>query len=454
MVNVDYDKPRTHVQSGAQLRFNDLPFSRQEAHFHDVAVRALPQWGYPKTSTLRLLNLTENATFRVEPPADCRLPPIAMRVHRLDYARKPSIEVELQWLLHLNATTDLRLATPLKSRDGQLVETITTEHMYGRADATEHRNVVCFSWVEGEAPVDSTDDTKQMSGLLAALGKMPDALTFPLVRGAAMLYAGIGSMGKQHSALTDADKRLYGKLGEIAATLRRNQLRWTPQHAEDIAERASWDWQAAFGPQWNNYYGSHYWDCSSTLSRHDIEAIDGARDLMRKRLEAYGTSSQRYGLIHSDLRTSNTLANDTSLAVLDFDDCAYGWYMTDIAGIVGFMEHRPDLRYIIDAIVRGYESIWPLDPTERAEIPTFILMRRIGLFQSLLYHMHNTAPGNNEGAELSPDLVAFYGKGTALLARRYVSTFGNRPLPEPAKTQPESEPLNLTADQPATTQAA
>lgn len=167
------------------------------------------------------------------------------------------------------------------------------------------------------------------------------------------------------------------------------------------------------------------------------------------------------------MRTSNILADGTSLAVLDFDDCAYGWYMTDIAGIVGFMEHRPDLEHIVKMALQGYESIWPLDPTERTEIPTFILMRRIGLFQSLLYHMHNMAPGNNEGAQISPDLVAFFGKGTAMLAKRYVSAFSRLPLPKPAEPQPfeprsasksendtKPEPLNMVTDQPITTQAA
>ena len=435
---IDYDEPRKYTRSGAQLRFNDLPFARQEAHLHDVARRALPLWGYPDGSTLRLLNLTENATFRVDPPHDSGLPRIAMRVHRLDYADRDSIEVELRWLLHLNETTDLRLATPLASTAGNLVETILTNHMYDLADITENRNVVCFSWVEGTAPLDSTDDTESMSSLLAALGTAPDSLTFPLVRGAAAIYDVLGHRGNHRSAMNDADRRLYRRLGEIAAVLRRNQEEWAPSHSSMISKRASWDWQAAFGPQWNNYYGSHYWDCSSTLSRHDVEAIDRARRLMRGRLEAYGTSSGRYGLIHSDLRPSNMLDDGTSLAVLDFDDCAYGWYMTDIAGIVGFMEHRPDLQDVLAEVLGGYESVWPLDPVERAEIPTFILMRRIGLFQSLLYHMHNTAPGSNEGAEISPELVAFYGKGTAMLARRYCSEFGSRPLPA-------SEPVRSTA---------
>ncbi|MFT8638737.1 phosphotransferase enzyme family protein [Bifidobacterium sp.] len=412
--------------SAAQQHFNELPLERQKAHFFDVASRALSRWGYDAQSCeITLLNLTENATFRI----DChrsesgRDQRFVMRVHRLDYAQSDSIEVELQWIEELRKVTELRLATPIPGLDGNCIQSIDCP------DIGTQRNVVCFTFVSGSAPRDSTDDTESLSKLMLRLALMPDSLTIPLTRGAAMLYDAIGTRGKLNivttvggkaTALSPNDERLYRSIGAIAAILRRDSLSWTPTHRSDIAHRIEWNWDATFGEQWNNYYGSHYWDIDSMLSRHDIEAIDRCRDLMKRRLKAFGTSPERYGIIHSDLRPANLLDDDGSLAVLDFDDCGLGWYMTDIAGIVGFMEHRHDLPAVLDAIVSGYRTVYPLDEQEEREIPTFIMIRRIGLFESLLYHMTNADPGSNEATTITPELVAFVGKGTAILARKYV----------------------------------
>lgn len=448
--------------SSAQQRFNDLPLDRQETHFTDVARRALPLWGLdPDACRLTLLNLTENATFRVDigkdeatdaAPAAMRRR-IVMRVHRLDYAERDSIEVELAWIRELRRSTDLRLAEPLPGFDGDCVQSVDCP------DIEASRNVVCFSFVTGTAPRDSTDDTEGLSKVMDRLARIPDSLTVPATRVAAMVYDKGGTHGALNIApsrvidaitstggpsvasmpteaegftLPAADRRLYRAIGIIAAKLRRNSVAWTPMHRADLAKRISWDWEATFGRDWNNYYGCHYWDVDSTLTRHDIEAIDRCRDLMKRRLDAYGTSPARYGLIHSDLRPANLLRGaDGRLAVLDFDDCGMGWYMTDIAGIVGFMEHRPDLTAVLDAVLEGYTSVWPLDRQEIREIPTFVMIRRIGLFEALLYHRDNADPGTNENAVITPELVAFFGKGTAMLARKYVQYYRRLALPTP-----------------------
>ncbi|MDN6555025.1 MAG: hypothetical protein L0K74_00675 [Acidipropionibacterium acidipropionici] len=40
--------------------------------------------------------------------------------------------------------------------------------------------------------------------------------------------------------------------------------------------------------------------------------------------------------------------------------------------------------------------------------------------------------GEGESAEVTPEIAAFYAKGTAILARRYVKRFARTPLPQPA----------------------
>lgn len=405
----------------AQVSFGEL-----KRHFIKVAREALPLWGYPADAELKLLNITENATYKVDAPG---LPTIVMRVHRLVYAERQSIMTELAWLTALRKETDLILAQPLPSLDGDLVRTIAT------AELNEKRHVVCFSYVPGEAPHDSHDDTGSIGGVASLLDKMPKSLTIPLFRFAASAYDRLSRiLPSARKELPSGDAEMYRKLGEIAATLHTHASRWTPP---DYYKRIEWDWNATFGPGWNNFYGAHYRDLTRYLAAADIRAISDCEALMHRRVLAYGTSPARYGMIHSDLRMGNLLKNGKDIAVLDFDDCGKGWYMYDIAGIVGFMEHRPDLQRVIGLIVEGYRKCAALPEEDEREIMTFVMMRRIGLLQAITYHLDNTAAGSNESAELTPEILAFYAKGTAALSRRYLKAYQNLPLPDAADTKQE-----------------
>ncbi len=392
-------------------------FQQLKEQFGNVAKRALPLWGYPEDSKLTLLNITENATYKVEHHG---FEPIVMRVHRLIYAEKDSIRTEIAWLLHLRKNTKLNLAKPLPALDGTYVQTIAAPAH------KEARHVVCFSFVRGKAPRDSHDDTGAISGVAVILDKMPKKVTVPIFRFAASAYDRVNRLFPPSSkSLSPEDIAMYRKLGEIAAVLHNTSREWT---LPDFYSRIEWDWNATFSDGWNNFYGAHYRELTDMLSPADIAAIDACAALMKKRILAYGKSPDRYGLIHSDLRMPNLLQDGSQISVLDFDDCGKGWYMYDIAGAVGFMEHRPDLPKILSIIVEGYRTRAELSEEDEREIPTFVMMRRIGLLQAISYHLNNTAAGSNEAAELTPEILAFYAKGTAVLAKRYTKAFRDIPL--------------------------
>jgi Ser/Thr protein kinase RdoA (MazF antagonist) len=48
-------------------------------------------------------------------------------------------------------------------------------------------------------------------------------------------------------------------------------------------------------------------------------------------LDSWGKNPEQYGLIHSDLHFSNWIRNGTVLTPIDFDELAYGHYLTDLA---------------------------------------------------------------------------------------------------------------------------
>ena len=151
------------------------------------------------------------------------------------------------------------------------------------------------------------------------------------------------------------------------------------------------------------------------------------KEEIRERLALYGESPKHYGMIHSDLRTANLLKDGDTITVLDFDDCGMGFYMYDVAGAVALMEHRPDLQEIVDEILKGYEPVRKLSQADRDEIPTFIMMRRIGMLQSLESRIGSVAAGEGESTELTPQILEFYAAGTIVQARQYLETYAVKP---------------------------
>lgn len=413
--------------------FKDLSLEDQQKHFFKVAKEALSAWGYPANSELKLLNITENATFSVNHPEKEK---IVMRVHRLDYAEKDSIETELAWINFIRSHNKISTVIPRAALDGSYIKTIETPEL------NEKRHVVCFEFAEGKAPIDSQDDNGEIGKITALFDKVPKGISLPLFKFASKISDYFGrrayqkSKLKGKSRLTQDDVAIYQQMGRIAAYIHTFSRQWTkPANYK----RIEWTWETAFAKGWNNYYGLHYSDCS-ILKAKDIAAIDTCVDLIKVRTEAYGKGPDRFGMIHSDLRTSNLLIKGDKITVLDFDDCGEGWFMYDLACIMGLMEHRPDLEELIQHIVKGYREIAPLSAEDEQEIMTFVMMRRIGLLEALMYHLHNTHAGSGESAELSPEILAFYAKGTAILSRQYVQKYASLPLPAKTKNSTSDEP--------------
>jgi Ser/Thr protein kinase RdoA (MazF antagonist) len=389
--------------------FDYYNLTQKLEHFTKVAKKALSCWDLPENSNLKLLNFTENATFLVTSENH---DPVIMRVHRLDYAKKNSIKTELQWIMDLKKDTDVSLATPIPTKDGEYVATIQMPEL------EEHRHVVCFSFVQGKAPVDSSDGNGDIGELISKIEKIPDAITIPVFKAAAVVSDFAGRM-KKKSALTEDDRQMYRILGSIIGKIHKQSKNW---QAPEYYERMEWDFDGTFGKDWNNFYGADY-RSEDVLSKHDIEILDQCVELIHARLESYGTSPDRYGMIHSDLRTANLLQDGKNITVLDFDDCGKGWYMYDIAGAVALMEHRGDLQDVVNEILNGYKTIMPVSEEDRQEIGTFIMMRRLGMLQSLICRIGNVQGGSGESCELTPEVLAFYAKGSVVLAKRYLKEY-------------------------------
>lgn len=74
----------------------------------EVADLALDRYGLSAQRSLRMINLSENATYLMHDPGTAREG--ILRVHRVDYHSREAIESELDWLTAVR--TDAGVSTP------------------------------------------------------------------------------------------------------------------------------------------------------------------------------------------------------------------------------------------------------------------------------------------------------------------------------------------------------
>lgn len=290
-----------------------------------VAEEALAAFDLPRGSALRLLNLSENATYAVEEPGTGHRS--ILRVHRKDYHRRDQIESELSWLDALRRDTDLVVPTVLPARDGRRV--VTVDH-----DGVE-RYVVHFDMVAGAEPDENTVGT------------------------------------------TD-----FHTLGCITAALHDHARQW--QRPAEFS-RFAWDWEHSLGekPRWGR------WRDAVGVGAQEAAVLDRAQQLLRDRLAEYGTGPDTFGLVHADLRLANLLVDGDTITVIDFDDCGFGWYFYDFGTAVSFFEDHPSVPEWQDAWVTGYRSRRPLAARDEDMLASFVLLRRLLLLAWMGTHSHS-----------------------------------------------------------------
>jgi Ser/Thr protein kinase RdoA (MazF antagonist) len=317
-----------------------------------VAERALAEYDLAPESPLSLLNLSENATYAVEDAATGTRS--ILRVHRQNYHRAHEIESELDWLDALRRDSDLTVPTVLPARDGRRVVTVNV-------DGTR-RHVVHFEMVPGTEP----DETR----------------------------------------LTLED---FHTLGRITAELHEHSHAWARPPG---FSRFSWNWEHSLGgqPRWGR------WQDAEGVGKQEHELLHRAERLLRGRLADYGSGPDRFGLIHADLRAANLLVDGSTITVIDFDDCGFGWFFYDFGTAVSFIEDDQALPEWQDSWSAGYRSRRPIAAADEDMLASFVLLRRLLLLAWMGTHSHSKE---------SRTKAITYAVGSCTLAERYLSSNGH-----------------------------
>lgn len=129
-----------------------------------------------------------------------------------------------------------------------------------------------------------------------------------------------------------------------------------------------------FWGQGNNLYGE-----LSQLHKDEqkqlIFAMEKIDDLLG---EIYDSGTPQP--IHADLHGGNVLVDSGELAVLDFDDCAIGYPLQDIATTLYYFDTKEQDR----AFLEGYASVRELPNYTQSQMSLLLLQRRIILLNYLL----------------------------------------------------------------------
>lgn len=123
------------------------------------------------------------------------------------------------------------------------------------------------------------------------------------------------------------------------------------------------------------------------------------RPTARRRIDAFGRTADRFGLIHGDLRAANLITPGTGFTVIDFDDAGFGWHLFEFAAAASFVETDPRLPEWAEAWTAAYRHRRALPDAHAALLPDFVLLRRLQLLGWLGTHGHalEADPGFADG---------------------------------------------------------
>ena len=331
--------------------FDTLSHEAQLPILLELAVKATQNYALPSGLAVKMINLSENATFSVQAPDGQRW---ALRIHRDGYHSRTAIASELAWLQDLRDKRVIVTPAPVPGRDGEIIQIV------GHPRMVNARHVVLSEWETGAEP-------------------------------------GIGQDLNQ----------AFGVLGEVTARMHRHTRQW--QRPTWFA-RPTWNFETSLGanPHWGR------WRDGLGVGPQNVAVFERTVDFIERRLRTYGQSAERFGLIHCDLRLANLLIDGDAVKVIDFDDCGFSWFMYDAATPVSFYEHEPQVPDLIEAWKTGYRRVLELDAADEAEIPTFVMLRRLLLVAWI---------GSHSETELAQSMGISYTNGTTDLCDRYLSTF-------------------------------
>ncbi len=306
--------------------FAHWTLDEQKRYWLGLAHDVIGLWGHGGAH-LSWLGYSSNAVFK----ASARSGIFVLRLHRPGKARAERLESELRWLQYLNQNTDLLAPLPIPLPD--------------------HTREVLFTSVRP-----------------ARLG--PEVVL-------CSLFEFIDGKSKSAQDLSAAEVHAVGVyLGTL--------------HSEGQFEpppgfrRARMDWEGLFGAE--SPYSVH--ETIIAPSTEQADTFAQVENRLRSVMAAIDRDPDSFGLIHGDLLAKNILFRAGQPVALDFEYCAWGYFLYDLAPLLWQLKgERPhDYPLLEEALWSGYTAKTTVNPQARAHLEAFIAARQLASCRWLLAH--------------------------------------------------------------------
>ena len=292
--------------------------TQDESRYLPAALNAIKEFPVAPNN-IELVAHSENVTFRVTSPDSDN--DYVLRLHRPGYNSIEELNSERQWTRALN---EAGIAAPesVLTRGGD--DFVLTDIPGG----DEQRFAGMTLWIEGTPLCDYMETT---SG-------------------------------------RDERTSIFARIGELAAAMHNQSTGW--QEPAGFT-RPLLDAEGLLGeaPRWGRFW-QH-----ADLTNAERSLLLRTRDRLGARLGTYGMAPGIFSLIHADINTENIVHNDGDLALIDFDDAAYGWHMYDIAAALVNECRAADIESICAATLEGYRKHRALEDRDADMLRTFLLIR-------------------------------------------------------------------------------
>jgi Ser/Thr protein kinase RdoA (MazF antagonist) len=293
-------------------------------------------------ASIQPIKVRENAVYAVHLHDGSK---VVLRVHRCGYHSDAALQSERTWM---QALEDHGIEVPrhVLSNGGKSFERSHIEGFEGE------RQVDVFHWIAGQQ---------------------------------------LGSV--EHGVTATGVADVYRKVGRLAARLHNQSSVWNPPVG---FRRHAWD---AAGLAGERPFWGRFWELEA-LTQSQRQLFVELRQSLWRDLNAFGTGSDRYGLIHADLVPENILVEGDSLQVIDFDDAGYGWHLFEIATSLYFIRRDSIYEQARAAVIDGYRQHRTLSDAHLALLPMFLAARGT----TYLGWVHTRA-GEPAAAEMIPVLI-------------------------------------------------
>jgi Ser/Thr protein kinase RdoA (MazF antagonist) len=291
-------------------------------HHEMFARAALGAYGRPAESRLRLLSLSENATYLVEDGE-----PMVLRVHRPGYHPLAAIRSELAWMKALRTETQVVTPELICARDGS--DVVAAE-------------------VNGD-----------------------------------VLHVDAVSFVPGCTAEEDPDSVGFDELGRITAIMHDHARKWSPPAG---FTRFRWDLDTILGPEarWGNWrLAPGLTDQDRLWIQRAADEITARLTEFGCGPDRFGLVHADLRLANLMVDPSEP---GSGITVIDFDDCGWSWYLADLGAAVSFIEDIPAGERIITDWLTGYLHVGEIPQDHLELIPTFVMMRRIMLTAWIASH--------------------------------------------------------------------